>query len=294
MDFLKNVGYIDGQTQLVGIIGSPVAHSLSPEMHNAAFAHMGLNWRYVPLLVRPDQLAAALKGLAALNFRGVNVTVPHKVAAIQLMDSVTEAVMVAGAVNTIRIDGGSGRLEGMNTDMTGFLADLASHKIRINEGTRVIVLGAGGAARAIGAGLTRSGANVIFVNRTPERAAQLVEFLKASWSTGTLGMAHIADLPAISEGINLIVNATSVGVWPNVDETPWPENIPMPKSAIVYDTIYRPRHTLFMKQAEKAGLMAVGGIGMLTYQGAAAFEMWTRQKPPLEMMRMVCEQRLGD
>lgn len=294
MDSPRNIGHLDGQTQLVGVIGSPVAHSLSPEMHNAAFAHLGLNWRYVPLLVRPDQLVAALKGLVALNFRGVNVTVPHKVTAIPLMDSVTEAVTVAGAVNTVRIDGSSGRMEGMNTDMTGFLADLASHKIRLSEGMRVIVLGAGGAARAVGAGLARSGAQVTFVNRTLEKAVQIVEFLRASWSSATISAAPFAELAHHAESASLIVNTTAVGMWPNADESPWPEQVPFPKNAIVYDTVYRPRHTLLMRRAEKAGLMAVGGVGMLIYQGAAAFEMWTRQKPPIEVMRAVCEQRLGD
>jgi len=294
VDSLRNIGHIDGQTQLVGIIGSPVAHSLSPEMHNAAFAYMGLNWRYIPLLVRPDQLAAALKGIVALNFRGVNITIPHKVAAIPLMDSVTEAVTVAGAVNTVRIDGSSGRMEGMNTDMTGFLADLAAHKIHLSEGMRVIVLGAGGAARAVGAGLARSGAQITFINRTPEKAAQVVEFLKASWSSAVMTAAPFSELAAHAEGASLIVNTTAVGIWPNADESPWPEHVPFPKNAVVYDTVYRPRHTLLMKQAEKAGLMAVGGLGMLVYQGAAAFEMWTRQKPPIEVMRAACEQRLGD
>lgn len=284
---------IDGQTQLVGLIGYPVAHSLSPEMHNAAFTYAHLNWRYVPLQVRPEYLPDALQGLVALGFRGVNVTVPYKVSVIPLLNSVTEAVNIVGAVNTIRIDGSTGKLEGMNTDMTGFLADLAANKVRLGKTARVIVLGAGGAARAIGAGLCRSGAHVVFVNRTPENAERIVQFLKSSWTTASIEAAPVEALAEVSKGANLIVNATSVGMWPEVDSTPWPANVPFPEGAVVYDTVYRPMKTRLMQDAEQAGLRAIGGIGMLIYQGAAAFEVWTGRQPSIDVMRMVCEQKLA-
>src|SRR5215813_5291148 len=182
---------IDGQTQLVGVIGWPTAHSLSPAMHNAAFSYMGLNWRYVPLPVRREQLPDAMRGLAALGFRGINVTVPHKVDVIPMMDSITEAVTIVGAVNTIRIDRNSGKLEGMNTDMGGFLTDLAANRIHVGKDTRVVILGAGGAARAAAAGLVRSGAHVIVVNRTPEKAEALVRFIQSSWSQPNIEFAYM-------------------------------------------------------------------------------------------------------
>lgn len=285
---------IDGQTQLVGLIGSPIAHSLSPLMHNAAFAALGLNWRYLPLLVRPDQLVSALKGLIALNFRGVNVTIPHKVNVIPLLDSVTEAVAIVGAVNTIRINGSNGRMEGLNTDMTGFLADLAANKVRMQRDMNVIVLGAGGAARAVGAGLIRSGARLTFVNRTLAHAEKLVDFLQSSWSMGYMKAVGFDQLADVSRDAKLIVNCTSVGMWPQVDQTPWPEGVPFPKDVVIYDTVYRPLHTRLMRDAEAAGLKAVGGLGMLAYQGAASFEFWTGKKPPIDVMMRVAAEKLAE
>ncbi len=286
------VGHIDGQTQLVGILGYPVAHSLSPEMHNAAFAALGMNWRYVPLLVRPDQLAAALRGALALGFRGVNLTVPHKVTCIPLLDSVTEAVTIAGAVNTIRIDGSSGRMEGLNTDMSGFLTDLAANRISVGEHSRVVILGAGGAARAVGAGLARSGAHITFVNRTAERGAQIADFLRSSWASGKIESAGMDQLAEVSREATLIVNTTPVGMYPNVDASPWQSGVPFPKNAVLYDTVYRPLQTKLMRDAERSGLHVIGGVGMLVYQGASAFEMWTGKKPPIEVMRAICQKRL--
>jgi shikimate dehydrogenase len=283
---------IDGQTQLVGLIGYPVAHSLSPELHNAAFTYANLNWRYVPLQVRPEYLADAIMGAVAMGFRGLNVTVPYKVSVIPMLHKVTSAVNIVGAVNTIRIDGNTGQLEGMNTDMTGFLADLAANKVRVGLNARVVILGAGGAARAVGAGLSRSGAQIVFVNRTLDNAVKIVEFLKSSWTGAPMEAAPLEALPEVSKGATLIVNATSVGMWPEADTSPWPAKVPFPPGAVIYDTVYRPMKTKLMQDAEKAGLRAVGGIGMLIYQGAAAYEVWTGQKPSIEVMRMVAEQKL--
>lgn len=290
---LPPLGQIDGTTQLVGILGFPIAHTLSPEMHNAAFAALGMNWRYLPLLVRPEMIGQALRGAAALGFRGLNLTVPHKVNAIQYLDSVTEAVTIVGAVNTIRVEMSSGRLEGLNTDVTGFLADLAAHKVSVGEQNHVVILGAGGAARAVGTGLARSGARLTFVNRTPEKAIQIAEFMRSSWSSGKIDHATFGQLAEVTADANLIVNCTPVGIYPDVELSPWPEDVPIPKTAVIYDTVYRPQRTRLMKQAELAGCQVIGGLGMLVYQGAAAFEVWTGKKPPIEVMRQVCEIRLG-
>lgn len=285
---------IDGQTQLVGVIGWPVAHSLSPAMHNAAFTYAGLNWRYVPLPVRSGDLAMAVKGLPALGFRGVNITVPHKVDVIPLLDSLTEAVSIVGAVNTIRIDRNTGHLEGLNTDMTGFLADIAANSIRINKVSRVLILGAGGASRAAAAGLVRSGAHVIICNRTLSKAQAIVKFMQSSWAHPNIEAASMDDLPHVTKGVTLIINATPVGMWPDVDSTPWPEGVPFPPGATLYESVYRPLKTRLMSDAEKAGLRAVGGIGMLVYQGAAAFEVWTGRKAPVDVMKMICQQELSE
>lgn len=289
-----HIGHIDGQTQLVGIMGYPVAHSLSPEMHNAAFAELGMNWRYVPLLVPPERLAEALRGVLALGFRGVNVTVPHKVTCIPHLDSVTEAVTIAGAVNTIRIDASKGRLEGLNTDMSGFLTDLAVNHVSVNEESRVVILGAGGAARSIGAGLARSGAHITFVNRTVERGVQIADFLRSSWEGCKVEAVGLEQLAEVSHDATLIINATSVGMFPYIDASPWRDDVPFPKDAVLYDTIYRPLQTKLMRDAERSGLRVIGGLGMLIYQGAAAFELWTGKKPPIELMRQVCLRRLSE
>ncbi len=285
---------IDGQTQLVGVIGWPTAHSLSPAMNNAAFSYMGLNWRYVPLPVRREHLPDAIHGLAALGFRGINVTVPHKVDVIPMMDSITEAVTIVGAVNTIRIDRNTGRMEGMNTDMGGFLTDLAANRIHVGKDTRVVLLGAGGAARAAAAGLVRSGAHVIVVNRTPEKAEAIVRFIQSSWSQTNIEFAYMQNLFEAAQSANLIVNTTPVGQWPDVEATPWPENVPFPKGATLYDVVYRPLKTRLVRDAEAAGLRAVGGVGMLVYQGASALEVWTGKQPPVDVMRMICMQQLGE
>ncbi len=285
---------IDGQTQLVGVVGWPVAHSLSPAMHNAAFTYAGLNWRYVPLPVRSGDLATAIKGLSSLGFRGVNITVPHKVDVIPLLDSLTEAVSIVGAVNTIRIDRNTGHLEGLNTDMTGFLADIAANNVRINKVSRVLILGAGGASRAAAAGLVRSGAHVIICNRTLSKAQAIVKFMQSSWAHPNIESASMDDLPHITKGVTLIVNATPVGMWPDVDSTPWPEGVLFPAGATLYESVYRPLKTRLMRDAEQAGLRTVGGIGMLVYQGAAAFEVWTGRKAPVDVMKMICQQELKE
>jgi len=285
---------IDGQTQLVGIIGWPVAHSLSPAMHNAAFAYAGLNWRYVPLPVRPEHLREAIKGMASLGFRGVNVTVPHKVDIIPLLDSVTDAVRVVGAVNTIRVDRNTGKLEGLNTDMTGFLADLAANNIHVSKDTRVIILGAGGAARAVASGVVRSGAQVTLVNRTFSTAQTAAMFIQSSWSATNITAVPLDKLAEVARDAALIVNTTSAGMWPDVETTPWPESVPFPKNATLYDTVYRPLKTRLMREAEKAGLRVVGGVGMLVYQGAAAYEVWTSKQAPIDVMKMICQQALAE
>jgi shikimate dehydrogenase len=284
---------IDGTTQLVGIVGWPVTHSLSPAMHNAAFDELRMNWRYLAFPVREDDLRDALRGLSALGLRGVNVTLPHKVSAVSIVDTVTDAVQIVGALNTIRIDRTTGRLEGLNTDMAGFLTDLAVNDIQIDAQSHVIILGAGGAARACAAGMVRSGARVSILNRTLPNAQGLVDFLRVGWSEGRIRAETYETLPRLLDSATLVVNCTPVGMWPNTEASPWPGRVPIPRHVVVYDTIYRPLETRLVRDARKAGATALGGLGMLVYQGAAAFEAWTGRKPPVEVMRKVCEEALA-
>lgn len=284
---------IDGGTALVGVMGWPVKHSLSPAMHNAALDKLGLNWRYVPLEVRPDRLWEAVRGMAALGFRGVNLTVPHKVDVLPLLDHVSDEARLIGAANTIRVDPATGALSGTNTDMDGFLRDLAAHGVELLPGSHALILGAGGAARAISVGLLRAGMRLTLVNRTPERAQELATLLTTALAGAKVTVATFDDLRTLSADAALIVNTTPLGMWPNVDASPWPATVPFPAGAVLYDTIYRPAHTLLMRQAEAAGVRVIGGIGMLVYQGAAAFEVWTGQPAPVDVMMEACRRGLG-
>jgi shikimate dehydrogenase len=262
----------------VGIIGWPVTHSISPAMHNAAFAALGLNdWSYELAPIPPDIVGKGLRTLRDEGgFIGVNVTVPLKEKVIPYVRA-DERARAVGAVNTIDFRNGTGT----NTDILGFMDDLHAHGIEV-EGHRVIVLGAGGAARAAVYGLVKAGASVTVVNRTPQRAHVMLADL--SLSAGLIN-ADVKTLDEAAEaGASLIVNCTSVGMWPNVQESPWIEGVPFPNNVVAYDMVYRPEHTRFMEQVEQAGGRAVGGLGMLVRQGAAAFTIWTNVSAPVDVM----------
>jgi shikimate dehydrogenase len=262
----------------VGIIGWPVTHSISPAMHNAAFTALGLNdWNYELAPIPPDIVGKGLRTLRDEGgFIGVNVTVPLKEKVIPYVRA-DERARAIGAVNTIDFRDGTGT----NTDALGFMDDLRAHGIEV-LGQRVIVLGAGGAARAAVYGLVKAGASVTVVNRTPQRAQVMLADL--SLSAGLMN-ADVRTLDQAAEaGASLIVNCTSVGMWPNVQESPWIEGVPFPNNVVVYDMVYRPERTRFMEQVEQVGGRAVGGLGMLVRQGAAAFAIWTGLPAPVEVM----------
>jgi shikimate dehydrogenase len=285
---------IDAQTVLVGVMGWPIGHSLSPAMHNAAFDALGLNWRYVAFPVRPGQVGQAIAGLEALGFRGTNVTVPHKEAVIPYLHEIPERVRQFGAVNTVIIDrdeGGRCALRGENTDVQGFVHALREGGFE-PEGRRVLIVGAGGGARGVVYGLCGAkAAEVVVLNRTPERAANLVNDL----ATGS-GDTHLrADaltagtLEQCADRADLLVNTTTLGMWPRVDLSIWPEHRPLPPHLTVCDLVYRPLETKLLRQARSAEALAIDGLGMLIAQGALSFEMWTGQWPPISVMRAACE-----
>jgi shikimate dehydrogenase len=297
---------IGGKTQLTGLIGWPVSHSLSPAMHNAAAAALGLDLVYLPLAVRPDQLAAAVRGLAALGFHGANVTVPHKEAVTPLLDTVDPAAAAIGAVNTIVISGQwsvvSGQqsafslqpspdprsplLTGYNTDYSGFLADLEQQggDVTVRE---CLILGAGGSARAVAYGLAMAGGRAHIFARREAQAQQLVAGLADHCPAGSLtahAWSELGQAKARFPETALIVNTTPLGMTPDVDRSPWPESAPLPGRAFVYDLVYNPAETRLMGQARAAGLKASNGLGMLLRQGALAFQLWTGLQPDLAIM----------
>jgi shikimate dehydrogenase len=279
---------LSGKTKIVGLIGWPVGHSVSPSMHNAAFAALGLDWCYVPLPVATEpstRIGEALAGIRALGLQGANVTVPHKQAVMRYIDRLTSAAEAIGAVNTIIVQA-DGCLLGDNTDAPGFVADL--HDNGINPANqRVLVLGAGGSARAVVYGLATAGASQITIaNRTRERAIELAKSLQPHLPGCPLLACSLPDdLPAAAQACDIIVNCTSLGMTPNVDGLPWLPDLSFRADQSVYDLVYNPRRTRLLDQAQDNGATAVGGIGMLVWQGAIAFERWTGIKPPIEIMR---------
>jgi len=291
---------MDGQTTLVGVMGWPIAHSLSPVMHNAAFEALGMNWAYVPVPVRPGEVGAAVAGLRALGFRGCNVTVPHKEAVIPHLDDLPPRVARFGAVNTLIFDRegeGTCTLTGENTDVQGFVRALRQEGFD-PTGKRVTIVGAGGAARGVIYGLCAAGAAAITVlNRTPERARALVADLAPSAGETVLRAEALTPdtLRAQADGCELLVQSTTVGMWPHVEASIWPDGTPLPAHLAVCDLVYRPIETRLLRQAREGGAMAFDGLGMLIAQGALSFEMWTGVWPPVEVMRAACERALeGD
>ncbi len=267
----------------VGLIGWPVEHSISPAMHNAAFRALGMDdWHYDLIPTPPDQLETQIRKLADNGYVGANVTIPHKKGVIPLMTTVSLAARGIGAVNTILID--AERREGHNTDSIGFIMDLMAQEVPLH-GQRALVLGAGGSAHAVVLGLANRGVHVTVMARRDDAAWQLRDDVRRGVSRQLqVEVQPEAALAKVAPSVDLIVNCTPVGMWPAVDQSPWPDNVPLPSKTVVYDLIYRPAMTRLMQQAEAVGARAIGGIGMLVYQGAAAFELWTEHEAPINTM----------
>ncbi|MEJ2753249.1 MAG: shikimate dehydrogenase, partial [Chloroflexota bacterium] len=229
---------INARTQLTGLIGWPVSHSFSPAMHNAALAVLGLNWVYVPLPVPPDRVGDAVRGLPALGFQGVNVTVPHKQAVMPFLDEISPAAQAVGAVNTILVEQESGRLLGFNTDGRGFLADLVAKEVEVN-GRHCLVLGAGGSARGIVYALFQAGGRVLLLARRPEQAYQLAADLGSGFVEEIRPLAELESTAAQTKA-PLIINTTPLGMSPHVNGSPWPDDVPVPAGSFVYDLVYNP------------------------------------------------------
>ncbi|MBB3172613.1 shikimate dehydrogenase [Endobacter medicaginis] len=255
---------ITGAARLAGVIGWPVTHSRSPALHNHWLARYGLDGAYVPLPVAPGRLAEALSGLRACGFRGVNITLPHKEAAFALCDSLDDSARGAGAANTL-VFTEDGRIHGLCTDGTGFLDNLRAHGVDPLAGP-ALILGAGGSARAIAAGLLGLGVPVTIANRTPERAEALCAALP--------GLARLdwADWAAALGRFALLVNTTSAGMGGTPALTP--DLAAAADSLTVADIVYVPRLTPFLAAAEARGLRCVGGLGMLLHQARGGFSAW--------------------
>ena len=296
---------MDGRTALVGLMGWPVEHSLSPVMHNAAFAALGLNWRYVPLAVRPGEIEAAVKGLVALGFRGANVTVPHKEAILPVLSTLTPVAERVGAVNTLvigRAADGRVSVTGDNTDVPGFIHALRAGGYAPAGDRTALVLGAGGSARAVAYALLEAGeGHVLVLNRTPQRAQALVSELGQGCAWGARLAALALTRETLAEGAQragLLVNTTPLGMWPHTAQSPWPEDLPLPAHLTVFDLVYNPLETRLLAQARQAGAQAIDGLDMLVWQGALALALWVNEAgvAPQEIapiMRAACLRALG-
>ncbi|MFC1980995.1 shikimate dehydrogenase [Chloroflexota bacterium] len=281
---------ISGKTRVCGVIGDPIEHTMSPVMHNAAFKKLGIDYVYVPFGVKQDGLGKAVEGMRALNIRGLNVTIPHKVAVMPLLDEVDSLAQKIGAVNTIVND--DGFLKGYNTDATGFLQPLLERGVE-PKGKTAVILGAGGASRAICFILAERGAHLVILNRNLERAQELAGRISESFGIEVKAIRLIEEnLSGALEKADILVNATSVGMSPDVDETPVPASL-LKSALVVFDIVYNPVKTKLLREAEGAGARTIEGVDMLVWQGALAFEKWTGQKAPVGLMKSETIEALG-
>ena len=276
---------ISGKTKLLGILGDPVSHSLSPLMHNHAFEALGLDICYVPLHVKADHLAEAIDGLRAMQFLGANVTIPHKVMAMALMDRLADSAIKVGAINTIVND--AGLLVGHNTDGAGFIRSLEETISIDYAAASVVLLGAGGAARSVAFALAeKKVSQIVIINRTQERAQELKSLLERDFSSLSVVVKGIDDEYGDLISTNkLVINATSLGLTADLKSVPlWVDRLT--KDHVVCDIVYRvqEKNPLLVAARDK-GATALGGLGMLLHQGAIAFHLWTGIEPPIDVMR---------
>ncbi|WP_457638764.1 shikimate dehydrogenase [Persephonella sp.] len=272
---------INGETEVYGIIGYPVKHSKSPQFQTSAFFYAGINAVYVPFQVRPEDLKKAVDGIRALSIKGFNVTVPHKEEVLKYLDELSEEVRYIGACNTVaNLDG---YLKGYNTDADGFIQGLKELLPSFSD-KRFLIIGAGGASRAVIYGLIKEGVQTIFIaNRTVKKAEKIVEdFSSLHRLVGEI--LHPVPMDSIEKllgSIDVIVNTTSVGL--KNEDRPLFDYSKIKPEHIVVDIIYK--KTPLLQEAEKKGCLWQDGLPMLLYQGAKAFEIWTGKKPPVEVMR---------
>jgi len=296
---------INAATRLCAVLGSPIRHSASPAMHNAAFAALGLNWRYLAFEARPENLRAAIEGARVMGFMGLNLTVPHKLLALDIVDALDVSAKVWGAVNTIRFEGRSTngdwlplrllekdppveiRSVGFNTDADGLANSLREDLKMELRGKRVLLLGAGGAGRSAALKLATEGVSELFlVNRTLSKALEIQTEIQKNFPSVR------AELDYPKSDVDLILNSTSLGLKPD-DALPLDEKaFPFRPTHAVYDMIYRPAETALLKAAKAAGGKTANGLGMLLHQGAKAFEIWTGKTAPLDVMRRALEENI--
>jgi len=269
--------------QIFGVFGDPIGHSLSPAMHNAAFSALGMDCIYHAFRVKPEKLEKAILGAEAMGFGGLNLTVPLKEAALKLgcikPDPLAEKI---GAVNTI-VFGKNGEIKGYNTDGLGAKQALQNAAVEI-EGSKIVVAGAGGAARAIAFQLAADGAEITIINRTEGRAIELAKDISAAALSGKVEGRGLSGLKDLLQDTDVLINTTTLGMHPNID-TAIATAEDLHPDLTVFDIVYNPLETRLLREAKASGAKTVSGVLMLVYQGAEAFRLWTGIEPPVELMK---------
>jgi shikimate dehydrogenase len=282
-----------GYTHLIGMIGWPAGDGVSPAIYNVAFHALGLNWRCVPLPVPNGQLRQALLGLRALGFAGAELAEPYQSEALKYLEEAGPAARTMGAVKFVRVDE-SGRLIGDNLRWLAFLGTLRTLVPSLN-GLRPLVIGAGPEAESIVYALTREGLPLTIVDEHMERAIDLVHRLRHAMAEHSFSVYRWPqDLRQVTPSANLIINTTAMGTWPDVDRSPWPDDVPFPAGALVFDLASWPGETHFLQQAQNCGARTVSGLPLLVYETALALEMWTGRPAPIKVMwRTVRDSLMG-
>lgn len=279
---------IKGSTNIVGLIGHPVEHSFSPPMHNAAFRALGMDYAYVAFDVRPEDLKSAIEGADALNVKGFNVTIPHKVNVMEYLNELDEVAELIGAVNTIDFK----NLKGYNTDGIGAIK--AIEEVTSIRGKNVVVAGAGGASRAISFYIAKYGAqSLTILNRNESKAEKLAGDVLGSDLISDVKSDSISEINSYLKDTDILVDTTPVGMNPHIDDESIAKSENMHENLVVFDAVYNPNETVLLKEAIKAGAKPVYGIKMLLYQGAESFEIWTGKKAPIDEMEKALKQTLN-
>ncbi len=268
--------------ELVGVFGFPVAENPTVVMMEAAFDHLNIDWRYLTIEVKPGDLEAAIGGVRAFNMRGINLTIPHKIEVMKYLDEIADDARLIGAVNTVVNEGG--KLRGENTDGKGFLRSLKEEYENGVKGAKVFLLGAGGAARAIAVELALAGAEeIMIVNRSKEKGESLARTLRDNTSCNVSYIPWSGELK-IPERIQILINATSIGLFPATTEFPDIDYETIRSDMMVCDVIPNPPHTEFLTRASKCGAKTIDGLGMLVNQGVIGFKLWTGMDAPRQVM----------
>lgn len=274
---------VRGKTAVLGLVGNPVEHSVSPQLHNTLSARLGTDTVYIPMRVDPDRLGDAVKGFKAAGFKGFNVTIPFKEEIIKYVDVLSEEVKITGSANTVRI--AEGRTCAYSTDAEGFVRSFEKETGLQFKGKKVLILGAGGTARALALKIaSRDAEGLAIVNRTAEKASDIAGMVRDHTRAGAeaFGTDKLDDGDFIN-GFDIIVNTTSLGMYPKTTESPLGGKVKLDPRQAVYDVIYNPARTTLLKQAEAFGCKTVNGMGMLFWQGILAYELWMEIKIPGEI-----------